>query len=182
MLMDDPVEAAARRVRSGDRGAYRVVVEAHQAGVRAAIASYGIPAADVDDLAQDTFVFAFQHFAEYTPGTSLGAWLKTIGRYKALAYLDAARRESKNRANALRHFLDEQIRERAAGIDAGPWADRLRGCVAKLSPRQAGILRRRYEGVPLVEISRDLSVSVDAVKMLLLRIRRGLRKCMESSP
>ncbi len=175
--MDDSVDEAVLRVRRGERSAYRVIVEAHQAGVRAAIAAHGIPSADVDDLAQDTFVFAFERLSDYTPGTSLGAWLKTIGRYKAMAYLDAARREARNRQNALRYFLDGKLREREA--EAGPMAERLDHCLGTLNRRQAGILRRRYEGVPLSEIAEDLSVSVDAVKMLLLRLRRGLKKCLE---
>jgi RNA polymerase sigma-70 factor (ECF subfamily) len=176
--MDDEADQAILRVRRGDRAAFRVVVEAHQAGVRAAIAAHGLGVADVDDLAQETFVFAFEHLHEYCPGTRLGAWLKTIGRYKAMAHLDASRRESRNRRNALRHFLDGRMAERA-DREAGPYADRLDHCLGSLSRRQTGILKRRYEGVPLSDIAADLSVSVDAVKMLLLRIRRALRKCLE---
>jgi RNA polymerase sigma-70 factor (ECF subfamily) len=178
MTMDEGVEEAVRRVRRGDRAAYRVVVETHQAGVRAAIAAHGIPPADVDDLAQDTFLFAYQRLSDYQPGTSLGSWLKTIGRFKAMAWLDAARREAKNQRSALRRFLDEQS-DREAGADLGPWGERLEHCLGELTRRQSGIVRQRYSGVPLASIAAELSVSEDAVKMLLLRIRRALRRCLE---
>jgi len=170
---------AVRRVQKGDREAFRAIVEAHQAAIRALIACYGIRSADVDDIAQNTFLFSFQNMGEFTPGTSLGAWLKSIARYKALAHLSQARQEEENRKNALRVFLQQRAQALVEGGACAPRAERLRECMGKLDRKHAGLLQKRYSGVPLTDAAREMSLSVDAVKMLLLRIRRGLRRCME---
>jgi RNA polymerase sigma-70 factor (ECF subfamily) len=173
--MDDPV----LRLQRGERGAFREIVEAHQARLRAFVAAFGLPPADVDDVAQDAFLFAYEHIREFEAGTRLGAWLKAIARNKAMARVDALRREARNKGNYLRQALLEP----AAGAeapDAAEAAERLKKCVRRLPEAQRSLLERRYEGVPLNQFARELGRSVDAVKMLLLRIRKLVRKCVET--
>src|SRR5262245_30961584 len=56
------------------------LVREHQAGLRAFIRALGVEADWVDDLAQETFVVAFQKRQQFENGKDFGKWLRGIAR------------------------------------------------------------------------------------------------------
>src|SRR5688572_598599 len=95
--MDTDTDTLVKAVKAGDLDKYGELVRQHQASVRAFIATYCPNWEIVDDIAQQTFIWAFEHFSEYTPGTRFPAWLKAIARNKLLAELEVQRRDSGRR-------------------------------------------------------------------------------------
>ena len=89
------------RVQEGDRDAFRALVETFQARVRFQIACSGVPGADVDDIAQDVFVWLYENIRSFQPGTEFGAWCAAVARNKVRAHLELKRRETRNREKAL---------------------------------------------------------------------------------
>ena len=174
MDTQDPVE----RLQQGDKAAFREIVEGYQARVRGLIACMGLRAADVDDVAQDTFIHIYEHIREFTAGTNFPAWVRTIARFKALAFLEAARREAENRGKALEAFLIAG--ETGAETETEPLLERLMSCMERMGDAARDLLEKRYSGAPLGELARQSGHSEDAMKMQLFRIRVALKRCVEA--
>ncbi len=175
----DPVE----RFLNGDPAAFREIVETHQARIRGLIAYMGLRAADVDDVAQDTFIHVYEHIREYTVGTNLSAWIKAIARYKALAFLEAARREARHRQDALEDFLmaaTEPPDETATEDES--LMDRMMRCLNRMDEQPRSLLKAHYSGTPIKDLARRKGHSKDAMKMLLFRLRTALKRCVEAHP
>jgi RNA polymerase sigma-70 factor, ECF subfamily len=175
------IDQAVIRLRGGDKTAFRPIVEAFQLEVRTLIAGNSISLADVDDVAQATFLYVYQHIDQYEPGTNFRAWIRTIAGYKVKAFLEEKRRDLRNRDLLLQHYLLEQTL--AAPDDARlDRAARLEHCLGRLGERARSLVKRRYEGVPLATIAEEWHRSVPSVKMTLMRIRNQLRDCIETQP
>ncbi len=173
---DDPV----LRLQNGDKEAFRELVEAHQARIRLSIAACGMQPADVDDIAQDAFIYVYEHIHDFQAGTNFAAWCKAIARNKVLAFLEAKKREKRNKENALEFFLLEASGVSAEGPESEAILNRLQSCMTRLTGRISEVMKARYAGVPLEKLAAGINRSVAAVKMMLLRARVELRKCMEA--
>lgn len=174
---DDRTDAASR-FQQGSREAFRELVEQSQARVRAQVACSGVARAEVDDIAQEAYIFIYEHIHEFEAGTNFEAWCKQIVRNKTRAYWEAKRREKRNRVNLLQLQMQQAL-EPAGTPDADSLLQSLHDCLQALGTRAREILEARYDGRPLDELSRQMNCTVAAVKMRLLRIRGQLRKCVE---
>jgi RNA polymerase sigma-70 factor (ECF subfamily) len=87
------VELAALAA-AGGRGAFGELARRHGAGVRALLRRMGADASLADDLAQDAFLTAYEHIAEFRGEGPFGGWLKRIAarlyvrRWRRRAQLD----------------------------------------------------------------------------------------------
>ena len=68
----------------GDREAYRQVIELCEVKVWIVLVAILPDPDSVDDLAQETFIHAYERLSEYRPGTDFYAWAKEIARNLAL--------------------------------------------------------------------------------------------------
>ncbi|HEV8245123.1 MAG TPA: sigma-70 family RNA polymerase sigma factor [Polyangiaceae bacterium] len=179
---DSPEEADwIAATRRGDSTAFVQLVRRHQARVRAFIGAYLRQPDEVDDLAQDVFVAAFNDFKSYEGDAPLGGWFVGIARHRVLNRLRKAARESRSLAalvekqqlEALEHGSDTLI-ERERQIQA------LSGCVDKLPEHSAELVRQHYFAAESVaEIARRGGKNASTLRMQLLRIREVLRDCIE---
>jgi RNA polymerase sigma-70 factor (ECF subfamily) len=177
---EEPAESLSR-ARDGDPDAYGVVVAAYQARLRAFIAGY-VPRAEwVDDLAQQTFVSAYQSLRQFQPGTNFYAWLRGIAYNHLRAELERTNRRSRLErdyvlevsAGELRRRLDEGERDEEA-IEA------LRECVGLLSGSARELVQRYYgEGLALGAIGAKLGRTAESLKVSLFKIRARLKECVE---
>lgn len=173
----DPVE----RFLNGDPSAFRDIVESHQARIRGLIAYMGLRSADVDDVAQDTFIHVYEHIREYRIGTNLSAWIKAIARFKALAFLEAARREARHRQDTLEDFLMAATPPPAEHeTEDETLMERMMRCLNRMEEHPRSLLKAHYSGTPIKELARRKGHSKDAMKMLLFRIRTALKRCVET--
>lgn len=90
----DLVEAARRNAP----GAFARIVERHQQGLRAFLRRTCGDWALADDVAQDTFIAAWERLGELRDGAMLRSWLCGIGYRKALSALRAAGRSRRREA------------------------------------------------------------------------------------
>src|SRR5260221_13885366 len=74
-------EQAIGRVISGDRDAFRSLVERHQSAICATIRALLPRNSEWEDLAQDVFVAAFQHMTTFDAAKgSFRTWILSIAR------------------------------------------------------------------------------------------------------
>src|SRR5690349_1780007 len=78
--MGDPADEAAlvRAAQGGDQAAFADIVRIHQRGVYRVAWGLVRNAADADDVAQETFVRAFQALGRFRVGEPLFPWLARI--------------------------------------------------------------------------------------------------------
>jgi RNA polymerase sigma-70 factor, ECF subfamily len=176
-------DALVQAVRAGDLEKYGLLVREHQAAVRAFVATYCPNREQIDEVAQQTFIWAYEHLADYQTGTRFLAWLKAIARNKLLAELEVQRRESDNRSRYC-EFLQATSAHEELSRDESPdesgLAEALRGCVDKLPEDLRSLLNRRYkEDVPVRTLAEKVKKTETALKVTLFRIRQMLKRCVE---
>lgn len=116
-LSDD--QLVARVLANADRRAFGELVGRHQRIVRGMLARLCGNSADADDLAQDTFVQAWQRIATYRSEGSFKAWLCKIAysRFLMGARKDRARGRLMEGLRAEPPMLDQAEPARGAGLD-----------------------------------------------------------------
>jgi RNA polymerase sigma factor (sigma-70 family) len=89
----DPDAILCRRAAGGDRGAFRLLVETHESRLRAFLAHLaGRELAD--ELAQESFVKAWQSLRNFRGDSAFSSWLCAIGWR---CFIDHSRRERSER-------------------------------------------------------------------------------------
>jgi RNA polymerase sigma-70 factor (ECF subfamily) len=175
------MKTVIQKVLSGDRDAYRAIVKEYGSVVRACLAGHLSSAHAVEDLAQETFIAAYEHLGEFDLDQDFGPWLKGIARNKLLMHLRRTYQHGealeKLKAKAAEVMFEEVTRLQSS--DDGQAVDRLRHCFEKLPQRLMGVLRARYyDRESVTAIAGKHRTSVSAISSLLFRGRKELQSCM----
>ena len=134
-----------------------------------------------ENVVQQVFVDAYLHLDQYEPGTDFGAWIRTVARNRLRKELRTATREDR-RIEAYRRRLEDRLRAEAADDrdDSDVYVAALRGCRELLPPRDADLLRMRYErGLSFEQIAATQGQTPEAVQRMISRIRFRLRDCIQ---
>ncbi|HEY1186444.1 MAG TPA: sigma-70 family RNA polymerase sigma factor [Gemmata sp.] len=130
-----------------------------------------------DDIFQQVVLAALEHRVEFRDTGHLLAWALRAARHRAV---DVCR---SRQIRALPDEVLDLLESPGADPAGGSWSDRveaLHRCLAELTPSARGLLQLRYgEGLPAVDIARQLRRTADAVYQSLSRLHRGLRECVE---
>ncbi len=90
--------AWVHRAQAGSADAFGRLVQMHQQGLRAFLRRLSANAADADDLAQETFVFAWEHIGRFDASRPFRPWLFGIAwrkhRERKRSWLRLLKRES----------------------------------------------------------------------------------------
>jgi RNA polymerase sigma-70 factor (ECF subfamily) len=81
--MDEDDAALVARIREGSDRAFNLLIDRHQQAVRDFLRRLLASAADADDIAQDTFLAAWEGARLYRGGASVRSWLCAIAWRKA---------------------------------------------------------------------------------------------------
>lgn len=170
-----------KRIASGDPGAFRELSDTHLDSImRFAYRLVGSQA-EAEDIAQETFLRAWQKADTYEPKARVSSWLHSIAKN-----LSIDRMRKRGRRGTHLEMDDER--------DAAPDSQRpsqLLGRKAKsqvvksaldaLPERQKMALVLWHEqGLSNPEIAQVMDCSVEAVESLLTRGRRALRTALQS--
>lgn len=175
--MDDDELIAA--VAAGDDGALRVLFFRHAPWLGTRLRGM-LPAADVEDVLQETFIAAWRGAASYRPDGAAGGWLWGIARRQAALLL-------RRRGPAVAVLHDQVVPERQ---DAGDPADAaltradLDRAVAALGPPEASereVWQLLYvEDRPVAEVAELTGVPVGTVKSRAHRVRQRMRAALRT--
>lgn len=168
--------------RAGDKDAFCELVKIHQASVRAFIARYVHDSDQVMDLAQDTFLAAYRRLHQFDSSHELFPWLRGIARNCALEYLRRTSRRRRREEAAMEESLALWSTERLERDDTGDtdYLQELKNCLAKLAESSARVVQLRYfQQLSVDEVAVELGRTEGSVRMVLMRLRQSLRKCIE---
>ncbi len=166
-----------------DQAWFIAQVRQHQARLRASIRALGVRAEAVDDIAQDTLLLAWQKIADFGPDGDFGAWVAQIAR----RLIANERRKDARRSRLLAGEVTDLLMQMASQPDkAGARLEKadeykiLQSCLEQLPPHAREVIRLRYfENQSPGVIASHLGRPSDAVRQLLLRLRRKLLECVE---
>lgn len=159
------------------------LVQGHQAQVYRYLRFLGAAHEVAQDLAQETFVAAFQKNLQGQWGQTANpaAWLRGVARNLFLAQC--------RRAKANPVHLDSDSVERAEAVWAGAFPGSedgseylaaLRQCVAGLPARQREMVELQYgQAKSRAEMAAAQGLTEDGVKTLMRRLRAQLAECVE---
>jgi RNA polymerase sigma factor (sigma-70 family) len=165
-------------ITSGDREAFRSLVEREQTPVFRTCYRVLGRIADAEDVAQETFVIAYRSIGTYRGEGSLGAWLGRIATRQALRRLsqrrDAISIDAPGAATASSGDMDPLGQAIAAERSA-----RIRSAVSALSePYRETIALRFFAELSLAEIAEQTGRPLGTVKTHLHRGLARLRDVM----
>jgi RNA polymerase sigma-70 factor, ECF subfamily len=160
-------EELAVRARAGSRVSFDELVTRYRPRLVAFLARRLADPADAEDVAQETFLRAYDRLAQYDPSRPFATWLFAIGKNAAANHAIARSR---------RAARDRDSRPAGAAIEDGAGASDLwQRARAILSPDAYRMLWLRYaQGLTVREVAAELDRSSVAVKVMLFRARRRL--------
>jgi RNA polymerase sigma-70 factor (ECF subfamily) len=129
--------------------------------------------AEAEDLAQETFIQAYQHLSGFRAESRFSSWLYRIAVNQCLNW-----KKRKERQDRLHKEWSEQDRD-SAGEDNGCSA-RIQEALMKLKPKQrAAIVLTTYDGLTHAEAARVLGCSETTVSWRLFAARRKLKRLLK---
>jgi RNA polymerase sigma-70 factor (ECF subfamily) len=172
--------AVLNRVRAGDKDAFGELVQAHHVSVRAYLAAKIGDPFEADDLAQEVFLIAFRKLDGFDGKRPITGWLRAIAHNKAREYLRKRREFAAGAAGDLLNLIDESIERREEQEPTSEMVEALRMCAKELARHARDLLRWRYaDDLGMAEVCEKLGRGHSTVTMMLWRIRRQLRACVE---
>ena len=162
-------EELAVRARAGSPGSFDELVVRHRARLVAFLTRRVADAAEVEDLAQETFLRAFDHLDRYDPTRPFLTWLFAIGKHVAINHgVAQIRRDA-------RHERGRPVEAEVGAATEREASDLWPRARAVLSPAAYEVLWLRYaQGLTVREIAVQLARSSVAIKVTLFRARRRL--------
>ena len=180
-------EEEARLVQAaqaGDANAFTAIVQLHQRRVYALVYALTRVHEDADDLAQETFVRAWQALDRFRVGEPLYPWLARIARNLTYSLFRTRKRRPETSIEPLveagfQWGVDDDPAEHAAHEET---QSRLNAAFAELSEDHQAVLELRVlKGLSYDEIAKELGVPAGTVMSRLSRARTELRSRLESA-
>jgi RNA polymerase sigma-70 factor (ECF subfamily) len=178
----DPEAVLLDRLRAGDEAAFEQLVRQHQESlVRFAHRLVG----DLDeasDIAQETFISAFERIADFRGGSTLYTWLYRIAYNQAISLLRRRRVRRFLRLDREEEFTEGVELQLVAEGDAATRVEEaellrhIEAAIETLPPRQRGIfVMRHYEGMSHAQIAKVVGRSEGAIRAGYFHAVRKLR-------
>ena len=173
-----PVIAAILR---GETDLFRLLVREYGLFVRGYLAARLHHLEDVDDVAQEVFLVAFDRLKTCEPA-QFRYWLIGIAKNELRQHW----RKQGRRAAAMERFREEVALAVEAEVDASfrllraESIERLLDCISRLPDRVRRIVRAGLDGGRADELANELGINRNAIYQARFRGFAALRKCMET--
>ena len=176
MCKESELQAAIQKAKTRDIEAFEKLVNACQSSIRGFIAMLGVPLDSVDDLAQETFLAAYQGLPRFDASKPLLPWLRGIAR-------NLVRQSNDRRKIGIElstQLESEAVEDKSLRFQELYRLDYLLDCLKRLPTRSQSLIRLKYaEARNSFEIERTLNISAKTVRNTQARILIKLRRCVE---
>ena len=175
-------EELVNRIRTGDRDAFRMLVEQYEESVAITVLSMVGRSSDVDDIVQDVFIRFFKTVNRYRGDASLKTYLKKIAINRSL---DVLRRRKKVLSRFLSRDDDENrlIEPTISGnavLERGERDRLVQKAIASLPDKhRAVVVLRMIDGYSTEETAKMLDLAYGTVLSRLNRAMKKLKNILE---
>jgi len=174
----------AEMARENPREAFDAVLRLYQADIRILMRRHFGNSVEADEVAQEVFVQIYQSMAKFRQEGSLRAWVMAIARNQILLYF---RNETRRRRLTGVIVSPEILEIDATTTDADPFQHEtaeaelhaLQNCLQRLGDAPRGLVEAFYFQARSAEsLAVENGQSAGAIRMMLMRIRKQLGKCI----
>ncbi|MEW5807146.1 MAG: sigma-70 family RNA polymerase sigma factor [Acidobacteriota bacterium] len=167
-MEEEKVESLIRRAKKGEREAFDTLIQMNEGKVLSVIRYMGVPATEVEDVAQEAFIRLFRYIRRFRSGEKFSRWLYRISVNAAIDHL----RKERIRPIPVSGF-EEDLLVKIASENPGAEEDmrfeqlknRLKEKLLDLSDRERAIfVLRDIEGLSTKEIARSLKLNSITVR------------------
>jgi len=170
------IEAA----RDGDARAFEKLLALHEARVYRVLRLLGVPRADRDDVAQDTFLRIFRGLNGYTPGRRFDSWVYKISVNAAHDWREQSDRRRRDEAPWDGTRDDFHVHDAPGAAEQLDLARRLETALALLSERERAVfVLIEMEGMDRHEVAKTLGITGITVRRHLSLAKDRLRRALE---
>jgi RNA polymerase sigma-70 factor (ECF subfamily) len=176
-----------KRAQSGDLAAYDELVQRYQERIYATVYHMTSNHEDANDLAQDSFIKAFQALKSFKGGSSFYTWLYRIAVNKTINFL----KQRKNRVHMSLNDLDFNtennpdlvalISDKTPRRDAGlkELSEKLNAALLKLSePHRLVVVLHDVQGLSHDEVAEVMECNIGTVRSRLFYARQQLQSLL----
>jgi len=176
-----------RRAQTGDLAAYDDLVKRYQERIYATVYHMTSNHEDANDLAQDSFIKAFQALKSFKGGSSFYTWLYRIAVNKTINFL----KQRKNRMHMSLNDLDFNtennpdlvalISDKTPRRDAGlkELQEKLNAAMLKLSePHRLVVVLHDVQGMSHEEVAEVMDCNIGTVRSRLFYARQQLQSLL----
>lgn len=179
-------EALVRRVRSGERELFSVLVDRYKRGIANFISAGVRSPSDVADLSQETFLRAYAHLDTFNPALGkFSTWIYQIARNVVRTHLGKSQRRVPTQELPEDQTLENALPDPSLDCDPSGGVLReeaereLREALAELPERTRTVLTLRYyNNMEYHTIASTLGLSLGNVKTLIHRGKIALAQKM----
>jgi RNA polymerase sigma-70 factor, ECF subfamily len=175
----EDLEAAAflmQQIAEGDARAYRALVDAHLGAILVYAQRLLGSREEAEEVAQETFLRAWQHAESYRPESRVSTWLHTIAHNLAV---DRLRKKRPLAASDALEEVPGSARPPSVLLERKETVLAVQAALERLPERQrAALTLTHHQGLSHAEAALVLGVGVDAVESLVARARRNLRELL----
>jgi RNA polymerase sigma-70 factor (ECF subfamily) len=167
--------------QNGDPSAFEVLVRNHQQMIHALTFRMTGSAADAEDLAQETFIRAYEQIGSFNARAKFSTWLYSIAVHACLNW----RRNETRRIQACAHCAGEVVAQSTgAGIfpAENEMARQAQAALLKLPAKQrAAIVLTIYEGLSHAAAAKILRCSETTVSWRVFAAKRKLKRWLTAN-
>jgi len=184
--------ALIERARSGDKKAFRQLVERHQRRAFAIALALVRDENDAREIVQEAFLRVFRGIDSFHGGSSFFTWLYRIVTNLAIDLMrkPARRDQELDESREIKDEFDIPLLARIDGADPadvvrrGEIAERIQSALDALPPYHRGVIvMREVEGMSYEEMAEAMGVSKGTIMSRLFharqKLQRALRDCYE---
>ena len=174
----DPDESLVQRAQAGEQDALAGILQRYRDPVFAFVHRLLGGHVNAEDVAQETFVRAFQnlHRFRFQPGARFSTWLFQLARHAALDELRRQRRHPHNPSETVPAEPVDTAPDAARQLINRELGEAIAHAVAILPEDQrTALVLTEYHAQPAAEVARVLGCSVRGAESRLFRARQAVR-------
>ncbi len=177
-----------QRCLSGDKNAFRPLVEKYQQSIFGTIIKMVFEPELARDLTQEVFVKTYTRLNTYDPRYPFKVWIHRIAVHRAIDFLRKKRPEQlifdddSGEKTGLKHVLPDSSDTPDISLERKETADRVRHAVQQLDPKlKTVVVLRHFQEMSYDRISEILKIPMGTVKNRLFRAREELQQILLSN-
>jgi len=179
-MVNEIDDKTVQQASNGDKQAFRLIVLHYAQAVNRLAYRYTADASYAEDIAQETFIKAFQAINRYQPQAKFSTWLLRITTNSAIDYLRKANRQMADSLDqeGIQHDIPDH---RIKAEDHLDLHQRLNQAMTDLSDvERLAVTMKHHQGYSINETAQVLKINDNACKQTLFRAVQKLRKQLTS--
>ncbi len=182
-MSQKPDDYLIDKVIKGENNAYAELVDRYKQMVYTLAYKIVKNREDAEEVAQDTFVKAYNALNDFKGDSKFSTWLYKIAYYRSLDYLNKnKRRVETTKIDISEEYNIASLDDALDALEAKDRAEIIKHAIQKLPGEDSVLITLYYfETLSMNEISKVMGISPNTIKVRLFRGRKRLAKILENN-